>query len=66
MRNFRSDRVRRPMVIRPAPAVVSGGALGRISGLQAGLEPGRIAQIEALELRREQSDIVPSRTLMRI
>jgi len=54
------------MVIRPAPAVVSGGALGRISGLQAGLEPGRIAQIEALELRREQSDIVPSRTLMRI
>jgi hypothetical protein len=66
MRDFRSDRFRRPVVIRPAPAIVSGGALGRISGLQAGLEPGRIAQVEALELRREQSDTADSRTLMRI
>jgi hypothetical protein len=66
MRDFRSDRARRWTVIRPAPAVVSGGGLGRISGLQAGLEPGRIAQVEALELRREQSDKADSRILMRI
>jgi hypothetical protein len=51
-------------VVRPAPAVVSGGALGSVSAIEAGLEPNRIAQVEALELRREQSAAQASRKLM--
>jgi hypothetical protein len=64
MRDFRSDRARRWTVVRPAPAVVSGGALGSVSAIEAGLEPNRIAQVEALELRREQSAAQASRKLM--
>jgi hypothetical protein len=64
MRDFRSDRARRWTVVRPAPAVVSGGALGSVSAIEVGLEPNRIAQVEALELRREQSAAQASRKLM--
>lgn len=64
MNDFRRDRRWKWTVVRPAPAVVSGGALGSVSATEAGLEPNRIAQVEALELRREQSAAQASRKLM--
>lgn len=50
--------------LRPRPAILSAGALGAVSGIEAGLEPNRIAQVEALEARRKRNQKSSSRNLM--